>query len=80
MDVVRGSYPQKISVYNKATIRATDGPQMYRRMEPFIAGKAEEWIIKVTEQTHIFFCIGVTIYLHRRNVTFWVGNIVGLHI
>ena len=51
MDVVRGSYPQKISVYNKATIRATDGPRMYRRMEPFIAGKAEEWIIKVTEQT-----------------------------
>ena len=49
MDIVRGSYPQKISVYNKATIRATDGPQMYRRMEPFIAGKAEEWIIKVTE-------------------------------
>ena len=48
MDVVRGSYPQKISVYNKASIWATDSPRMYRRMEPFIAGKAEEWIIKVT--------------------------------
>ena len=60
MDVVRGSYPQKISVYNKATIRATEGPQMYRRMEPFIAGKAEEWIIKVT----VFCCIGVMIASH----------------
>ena len=48
MDVVRGSYPQKISVYKKATIWATDSPRMHRRMEPFIAGKAEEWIIKVT--------------------------------
>ena len=49
MDVARGSYPQKISVYNKGTV--TDGLRMYRRMEPFIAGKAEEWIIKVTGQT-----------------------------
>ena len=57
MDVVRGSYPHKISVYNKGTV--TDGPRMYRRMEPFIAGKAEEWIIKVTGQTPTYSATSV---------------------
>ena len=49
MDVVRGSHPQKISMYNinRATVRSTDNSPMYRQMAPFIAGKAEEWVIKV---------------------------------
>ena len=49
MDVVRGSHPQKISVYNinRATVRPSNNPRMHRRMAPFIAGKAEEWVIKV---------------------------------